>query len=175
MEYEFRRIREEQQNSTRKSSDSINSKDELLSNRSRDNKVFISNGTSNNGRYRGYEKEISKYTGKFIKGQYSNERGNEKNNTGADGKSILQNETRIERNRGTEQRQYFQSKKENSYNSILNGIIGISDIFSNPKMNNRPKRKIKCYRTLSKRAMREYAIKMANASFFRWEEDEEEM
>ena len=42
-------------------------------------------------------------------------------------------------------------------------------------MNNRLKRKIKSYRTLSKQAMREYAIKMANASFIRWEEDEEEM
>ena len=35
MEDEFRRIKEEQQNSTRKSSNSISSKDELLSNRSR--------------------------------------------------------------------------------------------------------------------------------------------
>lgn len=175
MEDEFRRIKEEQQNSARKSSSSLSSKDELLSSRFRANKVFISNGTSNNGRYRDYEKEISRYTGKFIKGQYSNERGNEKNNTESDGKSILQYKTRFERSRGTEQRQYFQSKKENSYNSILNRIIGISNILSNPQMNNRPKRKIKSYRTLSKRAMREYAIRQANSSIFKWEEDEKEM
>lgn len=79
------------------------------------------------------------------------------------------------KNRRTEQGQYFQNKKENSYNSILNRSIGTSNILSNSQMSNRPKRKIKTYKTLSKWAMREYAIKMANASFFRWEEDEEEM
>lgn len=41
MENEFRRIKEEQSNSTRQSSNSINSKDELLSIRTRDNKGFI--------------------------------------------------------------------------------------------------------------------------------------
>lgn len=78
MENEFRRIEKEQSNSTRKSSSSINNKDGLLSNRTRDNKGFISNGTSNGRRYNNYEKESTRYTGKVIKGQYSNERGNEK-------------------------------------------------------------------------------------------------
>ena len=91
-------------------------------------------------------------------------------------KGAMEDEFRkIERNRRTKQGQYFQTKKENSYNSILNGIIGISNIFSNPQMNNKSKRKIRSYRNLSKRAMREYAIRQANASVFIWEEDEEEM
>lgn len=175
MEDEFRRIKEEQQNSTRKSSNSISSKDELLSNRSRDNKVFISNGTSNNGRYRGYEKEISRYTGKFIKGQYSNERGNEETISTRNGKSILQNETRIKRNRRRTEREDFKNKMENGIGDILGGIAFISNMVSNPQINNRPKRRIRTYRTLSKRAMREYAIRQANDSMFKWEEDEEEM
>ena len=78
MENEFRRIEKEQSNSTRKSSSSINSKDGLLSDRTRDNQGFISNGTSNSRRYNNYEKESTRYTGKVIKGQYSNERGNER-------------------------------------------------------------------------------------------------
>lgn len=68
MENEFRRIEKEQSNSTGKSSSSINIKDELLSSRTRDNKGFISNGTSNSRRYYNYEKESSRYTGRFIKG-----------------------------------------------------------------------------------------------------------
>ena len=175
MENEFRRIEKEQSNSTRKSSSSINSKDGLLSNRARDNKGFISNGTSNSRRYNNYEKESTRYTGKVIKGQYSNERGNEKIGRGKIERSIFQLETRIKRNgRGTE-KQDFQNKMENRINNILGGIIAISNMVSNSKVNNRPKRRIRRYRTLSKQAMKEYAIKKANSSGFDWFEDEEEM
>jgi len=164
MENEFRRIEKEQSNSTRKSSSSINNKDGLLSNRTRDNKGFISNGTSNGGRYNNYEKESTRYTGKVIKGQYSNERGNEKIGRG-----------KIERNgRGTE-KQDFQNKMENRVNNILGGIIAISNMVSNSQVNNRPKRRIRRYRTLSKQAMKEYAMRKANSSGFDWFEDEEEM
>ena len=76
-EVDGRRIEKEQSNSTRKSSSSINSKDGLLSDRTRDNQGFISNGTSNSRRYNNHEKESARYTGKVIKGQYTNERGNE--------------------------------------------------------------------------------------------------
>ena len=175
MENEFRRIEKEQSNSTRKSSSSINSKDGLLSNRTRDNKGFISNGTSNGRRYSNYEKESTRYTGRFIKGQYTNERGNEKIGRGKIERSILQLETRIERNgRGTE-KQDFQNKMENRINNILGGIIAISNMVSNSQVNNRPKRRIRRYRTLSKQAMKEYAMKKANSSGFDWFEDEEEM
>jgi hypothetical protein len=164
MENEFRRIEKEQSNSTRKSSSSINNKDGLLSNRTRDNKGFISNGTSNGRRYNNYEKESTRYTGKVIKGQYSNERGNEKIGRG-----------KIERNgRGTE-KQDFQNKMENRVNNILGGIIAISNMVSNSQVNNRPKRRIRRYRTLSKQAMKEYAMRKANSSGFDWFEDEEEM
>lgn len=175
MENEFRRIEKEQSNSTRKSSSSINSKDGLLSNRTRDNKGFISNGTSNSRRYNNYEKERTRYTGKVIKGQYSNERGNEKIGRGKIERSIFQLETRIKRNgRGTE-KQDFQNKMENRINNILGGVIAISNMVSNTQVNNKPKRRIRRYRTLSKQAMKEYAMKKANSSSFDWFEDEEEI
>lgn len=173
MENEFRRIKEEQSNSTRKSSSSINSKDELLSGRTRYNKEFISNATSDNRRYNNYEKESSRYTGKFIKGQYKNERGNEKISRGKSERSILQFETRIEGNRRRTEKQNFQNKMENGVNNILGGIIAISNMVSNSQVNNRPKRRIRRYRTLSKQAMKEYAMKKANSSSFNWFEDEE--
>ena len=175
MENELRRIEKEQSNSTRKSSSSINSKDGLLSNRTMDNKGFISNGTSNSRRYNNYEKESTRYTGRFIKGQYTNERGNEKNRRGKIEKSILQLETRIERNGRRTEKQDFQNKMENRVNNILSGIIVISNMVSNSQVNNRPKRRIRRYRTLSKQAMKEYAMKKANSSGFDWFEDEEEM
>ncbi len=175
MENEFRRIEKEQSNSTRKSSSSINSKDGLLSNRARDNKGFISNGTSNSRRYNNYEKEITRYTRKVIKGQYSNERRNEEISGTKSRKSILQLETRIERNGRRTEKQDFQNKMENRINNILGGIIAISNMVSNSQINHRPKRKIRRYRTLSKQAMKEYAMKKANSSGFDWFEDEEEM
>lgn len=90
-------------------------------------------------------------------------------------RSILQLEARIERNgRGTE-KQDFQNKMENRVNNILGGIIAISNMVSNSQVNNRPKRRIRRYRTLSKQAMKEYAMKKANSSSFDWFEDEEEM
>ena len=175
MENEFRRIEKEQSNNTRKSSSSINSKDGLLSNRARDNKGFISNGTSNSRKYNNYEKESTRYTGRFIKGQYTNERGNEKIGRGKIERSILQLETRIERNGRRTEKQDFQNKMENRVNNILGGIIAISNMVSNSQVNNRPKRKTRRYRTLSKQAMKEYAMKKANSSGFDWFEDEEEM
>ena len=156
MENEFRRIEKEQSNSTRKSSSSINSKDGLLSDRTRDNQGFISNGTSNSRRYSNYEKEITRYTRKIIKGQYSNERRNEKIGRGKIEKSILQSETRIERNGRRTEKQDFQNKMENMVNNILSGIIVISNMVSDSQVNNRPKRRIRRYRTLSKQAMKEF-------------------
>ena len=38
---------------------------------------------------------------------------------------------------------------ENSVNNILGGIIAISNMVSNSQVNNRPKRKIRRYKTLS--------------------------
>ena len=46
---------------------------------------------------------------------------------------------------------------------------------SNSQVNYRPKIRIRRYRTLSKQAMKEYAMKKANSSSFNWFEDEEEM
>lgn len=175
MENEFRRIKEEQSNSTRKPSSSINSKDELLFTRTRDNKEFISNGTSNSRRYNNYEKESSRYSRRFIKRQYTNERRNEKISRGKSERSILQSETRIEGNGRRTEKQNFQNKMENGVSNILGGIIAISNMVSSSQVNTRPKRRIRSYRTLSKQAMKEYAMKKANSSSFDWFEDEEEM
>ena len=65
---------------------------------------------------------------------------------------------------------------ENKVDSILSGIIAISNMVSNLQINNRPRRRIRRYRTLSKQAMKEYAIKQANSSSFDWfDEEEDEM
>lgn len=175
MENEFRRIEKEQSNNTRKSSCSINSKNELLSSRTRYSKGFISNGTSNSGRYYNNEKESSRYTGRSIKGQYKNERGNEEIGRGKSERSILQFETRIERNGRRTEKQNFKNKMENRVSNILGGIIAIRNMVSNSQVNNLPKRRIRRYKTLSKQAMKEYAMKKANSSNFDWFEDEEEM
>ena len=66
-------------------------------------------------------------------------------------------------------------KWKTGVNNILSGIIVISNMVSNSQVNNRPKRRIRRYRTLSKQAMKEYAMKKANSSGFDWFEDEEEM
>ena len=117
----------------------------------------------------------TRYTRKIIKGQYSNERRNEEISRRKIERSILQLETRTERNGRRTEKQDFQNKMENRINNILGGIIAISNMVSNSKVNNRPKRRIRRYRTLSKQAMKEYAIKKANSSGFDWFEDEEEM
>lgn len=64
---------------------------------------------------------------------------------------------------------------ENRVNNILGGVIAISNMVSNSQVNNKPKRRIRRYKTLSKQAMKEYAIKKADSSGFDWFEDEEEL
>lgn len=64
---------------------------------------------------------------------------------------------------------------ENGISNILGGIIAISNMVSNSQINYRPKRRIRRYRTLSKQAMKEYAIKKANSSSFDWFDEGEEM
>lgn len=64
---------------------------------------------------------------------------------------------------------------KNKVGIILSGIIAISNMFPNPQVNNRPKRRIRRYRTLSKQAMKEFAMKQSNSSGFDWFDKEEEM
>lgn len=64
---------------------------------------------------------------------------------------------------------------ENRVSNLLGGIIAISNMVSNSQVNNRSKRKIRKYKTLSKQAMKEYAMKKANSSSFDWFEDKAEM
>ena len=175
MENEFRRIKEEQSNSTRKSSDSISSKNGLLSNRANNSTRFVPMEYENERRYRTDEKENYRYTGKHIKGQYTNERANEKIGGGENQRSVLLSEARLETNGRRTERENYRSKVENGISNILGGIVAISNMVSNSQVNNRPKRRIRRYRTLSKQAMKEYAMKKANSSSFDWFEDEEEI
>lgn len=68
------------------------------------------------------------------------------------------------------QNKNINNKKGLIVNNLADHIINISNMFSTSQ-NNNPKRSIKRYRTLSKQAMKEYAIKKANASSFDWEEE----
>lgn len=60
MENEFRRIKEKQSNSTGESSSSINSKDELLSNRANSSTGFVRMEYENERRYKTLSKQAMK-------------------------------------------------------------------------------------------------------------------
>lgn len=171
MENEFRRIKEEQSNSTGKSSNSISSKDGVLSNRANSSTRFIPMEYETERRYSTDEKETYRYTGKHIKGQYGNERADEKIGRGENQRSVLLSEARLETNGRRTERENYRSKVENGICNILGGIVAISNMVSNSQVNQRPKRRIRRYRTLSKQAMKEYAMKKANSSSFDWEEE----
>lgn len=173
MENEFRRIKEEQSNSTRQSSNSISSKDGVLSNRYNSSTRFIPMEYENERRYSTDEKESYRYTGKYIKGQYGNERADEKISGGENQRSVLLSEERFETNGRRTERENYTSKVENGLCNILGGIVAISNMVSNSQVSHRPKSRIKGYRTLPKQAMKEYAMKKANSSSFDWEEEEE--
>ena len=136
IEDEFRKTEREQQNSTRKSSSSISSTDALLPSRANCTKGYIRLEQVNKGR-------------------------TTNNNFGNYGERISNYETEITRFRGRANFEIQKNKMENKIDSILSGIIAISNMVSNPQINNRPKRKIRRYRTLSKQAMKEYAMKQA--------------
>ena len=175
MENEFRRIKEKQSNSTGKSNSAISSKDGLLSNRANNSTRFVPMEYENERRYNTDEKETYRYTGKHIKGKYSNERADEKIGGRENQRSVLLSEARFERNGRRTEKENYRSKVEDGISNILGGIVAISNMVSNSQVNDRPKRRIRRYRTLSKLAMKEYAMKKANSSSFDWEEEEEEI
>ena len=175
MENEFRRIKEKQSNSTGKSNSAISSKDGLLSNRANNSTRFVPMEYENERRYNTDEKETYRYTGKHIKGKYSNERADEKIGGRENQRSVLLSEARFERNGRRTEKENYRSKVEDGISNILGGIVAISNMVSNSQVNHKPKRRIKKYKTLSKGAMKKYAMKKANSSSFDWFEDEEEM
>ena len=170
MENRFRRIKEEQQIDTRKSSDTISSKNELLFNTTRNTAGLIQMEFANNGKYTADEKEFSRYTRRINKKLYENERGNEEFNGEKFKITILQSKTRNDQYRERTESKNIQSKIENGISNILGGIIAISNMVSNSKVNYGPRR-IRGYKSLSKQAKKEYAKKKANASSFDWEEE----
>ena len=170
MENRFRRIKEEQQIDTRKSSDTISSKNELLFNTTRNTAGLIQMEFANNGKYTADEKEFSRYTRRINNKLYENERGNEEFNGEKFKRTILQSKTRNDQYRERTESKNIQSKIENGISNIFGGIIAISNMVSNSKVNYGPRR-IRGYKSLSKQAKKEYAKKKANASSFDWEEE----
>lgn len=151
MEDEFRKIEREQQNSTRKSNSSNSSTNALLSNRA--------NGAT-----------------EYIRLEQADEGRTTKNNIRTYGERISNYEAEITRFRGRANFEIQKNKMENKVDSILSGIIAISNMVHNPQVNKRPRRRIRRYRILSKQAMKEYAMKQANSSSFDWfDEEEDEM
>lgn len=176
MEDEFRKIEREQQNSTRKSSSSISSADELLSNRADGTTEYIRLEQADERRKCEYESTNSKNFFGYRDGQQRIEGRTTKNNIRKYGERISNYEAEITRFRGRANFEIQKNKMENKVDSILSGIIAISNMVSNSQINNRPRRRIRRYRTLSKQAMKEYAIKQANSSSFNWfDEEEDEM
>lgn len=176
MEDEFRKIEREQQNSTRKSSSSISSADELLSNRADGTTEYIRLEQADERRKCEYESTNSKNFFGYRDGQQRIEGRTTKNNIRKYGERISNYEAEITRFRGRANFEIQKNKMENKVDSILSGIIAISNMVSNSQINNRPRRRIRRYRTLSKQAMKEYAIKQANSSSFDWfDEEEDEM
>lgn len=176
MEDEFRKIEREQQNSTRKSSSSISSANELLSNRANGTTGYIRLEQGNKGRNLEHEKNNLRNSFKNRDGQQGNEGRTTNNNFRKNGERVSNYEGEITRYRGRANFEIQKNKMENKVDSILSGIIAISNMVSNPQINKRPRRRIKRYRTLSKQAMKEYAMKQANSSGFDWfDEEEDEM
>lgn len=176
MEDEFRKIEREQQNSTRKSSSSISSADELLSNRADGTTEYIRLEQADERRKCEYESTNSKNFFGYRDGQQRIEGKTTKNNIRKYGERISNYEAEITGFRGRANFEIQKNKMENKVDSILSGIIAISNMVSNSQINNRPRRRIRRYRTLSKQAMKEYAIKQANSSSFDWfDEEEDEM
>lgn len=176
MEDEFRKIEREQQNSTRKSSSSISSTNALLSNRANGATEYIRLEQTDEGRKCEYEGTNSKNFFGYRDGQQRIEERTPQNNIRKYGERISNYEGKITRFRGRTNFEIQKNKMENKVDSILSGIIAISNMVSNPQINNRPRRKIRRYRTLSKQAMKEYAMKQANSSSFDWfDEEEDEM
>lgn len=170
MENRFRRIKEEQQIDTRKSSDTISCENELLFNTTRNTGGHIQMEFENNGKYIRNEKELSRYTRRINNKLYENERRNEEFNGEKIERTILQFEARNEFCRERTEKNDIQNKIENGISNFLGGLIAISDMVSKSKVNYKP-RNIKGYRSLSKQAKKEYAKKKANASSFDWEEE----
>lgn len=176
MEDEFRKIEREQQNSTGKSNSSNGSTNALLSNRANGTKGYIRLEQGNKRRNLEHEKNNIRNSFKNRDGQQGNEGRTTPNNIRKYGERISNYETEIARFRGRTNFEIQKNKMENKVDSILSGIIAISNMVPNPQVNNRPKRRIRRYRTLSKQAMKEYAMKQANSSSFDWfDEEEDEM
>ena len=170
MENEFRRIEEEQQNSARESNSTISYKDGLLSNKSGNTSGFIHLESRDKGKYNSNKQNISRFTRKINTRQYKDENRIKGLYREKFTREFLQSKEGKKYNRGRDEEENIENKVENSANNILGGIIAISDIFSKSQVNN-TSRRIRGYKTLSKQAMKEYAIRKANASSFEWEDE----
>lgn len=173
MEDEFRKIEREQQNSTGKSNSSISGADALLPNRANSATGYIRLEQANEGRKCEYKSNNSRDLFGYRNGEHKFREKITQNNFRDYEERISNYERKIERYRGRTSFKIKENKMESKVDRILSGIIAISNMVSNPQINNRPKRKIRRYRTLSKQVMKEYAIKHANSSGFDWFDEDE--
>lgn len=173
MENEFRQSKREKQSNTAIGYNTTNNKNGVLSNSSRNNERHLRMESNNEGQHLQNKEGYVGYTGKNAKRQYENEPGNERYGGSENSRRNSLFEERFTGNKRRTEIQNLKNQMESRNNNILYGIASISNIFSNPQVNDRPKRRIRSFRTLSKQAMKEYAIKKANSSSFEWFDDEE--
>ena len=174
MENELRKPKTEQQNREGTTSNYTNSKNGIYVNRSIANERHIpdereiSTGYEKNKRVNGrLERGYFKQNGEIGK---TNSRYNKTDNT----MGISKFEKQLQYNRDRTEESREQNKNEIENNRVFSGFSSLLGILSSQGVNNRPKRQIRGYkRNLSKQTMKEYAIKMRNASGFNWEADEE--
>ena len=137
---------------------------------------------------RRYKRQNNKYgiqngQANFNGGDYEyTKEGTFRNNTNTSGGSDDEMSRRIEKTTKNKMEKYIQrdtNRRSDRYfsNCPLDSLISLTYLLqSNHDYKNRPKRKIRGFRNLSKRARKEWIIKHKNSSSFDWfEEDEWEM
>ena len=113
----------EESNSTRQSSNSISSKDGVLSNRTNSFTRFIPMEYENERRYSTDEKETYRYTRKYNKGQYRNERADEKIGGGENQRSVLLSEARFEQTEEEQKEKITEVKWKTGFATFLVGLL----------------------------------------------------
>lgn len=170
MENGFAGIKTKKSNSKGITSSATNNKDGLFSNRTTYTRRYIQVEGTNKSQYFGnkqyYKGNKTRFQGKSDQITKSDKGYGKRGIYISDG----QEQTNRRTNEGTRQ----QTQNKINFNRISSGFLGIISVLPNQEINNCHKRRIRGYkRSLSKQAMKEYAIKMRNASGFNWEADEE--
>ncbi len=173
MEDEFRRIKSKKSSLTRQSSDSICGQNGVLFNATRNDERTTRIGSFDKRRNDWTKKESDRNTRENTERQYADQQRNLRNSATGSKNSISLHEAKFTRNTKRAKTENFKNPIKDRNNNIFNGSFAFSSFNVSPQINNRSRRKIKGYTTLSKQAMKDYAIRKANASSIDWEEDVE--